>query len=93
MPQADGFLLSFRLAICPLPYDVTCYGSIFRLSDRCICMLLPFGFFTFLQLRGRSVLNFRCLSRGFDSGVINRSYRVVFDIQFQSVLRFNEIVA
>jgi hypothetical protein len=66
-------LPSFRMASCPLPSNFTFHSKIFRLSDRCIRLRLPFGFSTFVQLRGRSVLSFRHLCRNFNFGLSSHS--------------------
>jgi hypothetical protein len=57
----------------PLPSGFTFYGNTFRLSDRSNCLLIPFGFCTLLQLRGRSALSFRHLSLSFNFGIFNHS--------------------
>jgi hypothetical protein len=67
-------LLAFlSVGFLPLPFNEAFYGNTFRLSDRCIRLLPPFSFCTFLQLRGRSVSSFRHLCLSFNFGLYNHS--------------------
>jgi hypothetical protein len=66
-------LAFLSVGFLPLPFNEAFYGNTFGLSDRCIRLLPPFSFCTFLQLRGRSVSSFRHLCLSFNFGLYNHS--------------------